>query len=102
MIQETFADVTNEYPSLLENIDAAYKAEDIGALKRAIHKIKPLFGFTGFTSLESQCLQFESACEAAAHWHSLTTEFTLLKNNLLRTRSIIEGEKERLALFNRR
>ena len=102
MIQETFADVTNEYPTLLENIDAAYKAEDIRALKRAIHKIKPLFGFTGFTSLESQCLQFENACEAAADWHSLANEFTLLKNNLLQTRSIIEGEKERLALFNRR
>jgi HPt (histidine-containing phosphotransfer) domain-containing protein len=102
MISDTFTDVMNEYPSLLENIQAAYQAKDIQALKKAVHKIKPLFGFTGFTSMESQCQQFETACETASSLQALATEFTLLKNNLLQTRSIIEEEKERLALFNSR
>jgi len=102
MIEETFTDVVNEYASLLENVTAAYQADDIGALKKAVHKIKPLFGFTGFTSIQSQCLQFENACEATPSLHLLATEFTSLKNSLLQTRSIIEEEKERLALFNSR
>jgi HPt (histidine-containing phosphotransfer) domain-containing protein len=102
MIEETFTDVLNEYASLLENIDAAYQAEDIGALKKAVHKIKPLFGFAGFISIQSQCLDFEDACEATPSLRLLTTGFTALKNSLLQTRSIIEEEKERLALFNSR
>ncbi len=102
MIEETFTDVLGEYASLLENIDAAYQAKDIVALKRAVHKIKPLFGFTGLLSIQSQCLDFEEACETAPSLHVLTTGFTALKNSLLQTRAIIEEEKERLTLFNRR
>ncbi|HEX9513696.1 MAG TPA: Hpt domain-containing protein [Puia sp.] len=100
MIEETFTDVVNEYPSLLENIEAAYLAGDVLALKRAVHKIKPLFGFVGLISIQSQCQHFENACEATPSLPLLTPEFTLLKNSLLQTRLIIEEEKESLALFN--
>jgi len=102
MIEETFADVVNEYPSLMEGIEAAWLSGDVPALKRAVHKIKPLFGFVGLTSIQAQCLHFENACETTPSLPSLTSEFTLLKNTLIQTRSIIEKEKERLALFNSR
>ena len=80
MIGETFADVAKEYPSLLENIDAAWLAGDVAALKRVVHKIKPLFGFVGLTSIQSQCLHFENACEVNPSLHSLTPAFTVLRN----------------------
>lgn len=102
MIAETFADVVQEYPSLLENIDAAYLAGDLPALKRAVHKIKPLFGFVGLTSIQSQCLHFENACEASPSLSLLTPEFTILKNCLVQMKSIIEEEKEKLVFFNSR
>ena len=102
MIEETFADVVNEYPSLLESIEAAWVAGDVASLKRAVHKIKPLFGFVGLTSIQSQCLHFEKACESTPSLAILAPEFTLLKNSLIQTRLIIEEEKERLALFNSR
>jgi HPt (histidine-containing phosphotransfer) domain-containing protein len=102
MIEETFADVVNEYPSLQESIENAWVSGDIASLKRAVHKIKPLFGFVGLTSIQSQCLHFENACESTPSLAVLTPEFTLLKNSLMLTRSIIEEEKERLALFNSR
>ena len=102
MIEETFADVVTEYPSLLDNIDAAYLAGDVIALKRAVHKIKPLFGFVGLIAIQSQCLHFENACEAAPTLPLLMPEFALLKDSLMQTKLIIEEEKERLALFNRR
>lgn len=102
MIEETFADVVSEYPSLLANVDAAYLAGDIPALKRAVHKIKPLFGFVGLTSIQSQCLDFENSCEAHPSLPLLTNEFMLLKNNLLQMKAVIEEEKEKLVLFNSR
>jgi HPt (histidine-containing phosphotransfer) domain-containing protein len=102
MIEETFIDVVNEYPSLLENIEAAWLTGDVIALKRAVHKIKPLFGFVGLTSIQSQCLHFENACESTPSLPLLTPEFTLLKNNLIQTKLIIEEEKARLVLFNSR
>lgn len=102
MIEETFADVVHEYPSLLEHIDAAYLAGDVSALRAAIHKIKPLFGFVGLISLQSQCLHFENTCEVASSVSSLNSEYTTLKNTLVAMKSIIEEEKEKLAFYNSR
>jgi len=102
MIEETFADVVHEYPSLLENMDAAYQFGDVPSLKRAVHKIKPLFGFVGLTTIQSQCLDFENSCEANPPLSLLTNAFILLKNNLLQMKVVIEEEKEKLALFNSR
>jgi len=102
MIEETFADVVSEYPSLLGNMDAAYQAGDVVALKRAVHKIKPLFGFVGLTSIQSQCLDFENSCETNPSLPLLANDYMLLKNNLLRMKVVIEEEKEKLVLFNSR
>jgi hypothetical protein len=100
MIAETFTDVLNEYEALVQNIDSCWLAEDIPALKSAVHKIKPLFGFAGLTSIQSQCLHFENTCLTNPSVYSLVNEFTLLRNSLIKGKSIIEAEKTRLALFN--
>ena len=100
MIAETFTDVLNEYEALVQNIDSCWLAEDIPALKSAVHKIKPLFGFAGLTTIQSQCLHFENTCLTNSSVHSLANDFTRLRNSLIKGKSIIETEKTRLALFN--
>ena len=99
MIEETFTDVLLEYDSFVQKINTCFREEDVTALKSAVHKIKPLFGFVGLTELQSQCLQFENSC-LHADFVKLEDKFTSLKANMLQAKSIIENEKVRLESFN--
>ena len=100
MIEETFADVLNEYDAFVERIITSYHEKDIPALKSAIHKIKPLFGFVGLTGLQTRCLQFENSCLQASD-SQLADTFPPLEDQLLKARAVIEKEQIRLADFNR-
>lgn len=100
MIEETFTDVLNEYQGFVQRIITTYHEKDRQALKSAVHKIKPLFGFVGLTPLQSQCLQFENSCLEAGD-AILETAFSALMEKLTEARSIIEKEKIRLMEFNR-
>src|SRR6202012_5423223 len=91
MIEETFTDVLNEYDGFVERILTSYHENDRPALKSAIHKIKPLFGFVGLTTVQAQCLTFENACLDAPDTQ-LAISFPPLKEQLLSARGIIEIE----------
>src|ERR1700742_686576 len=95
MIEETFADVLREYDGFVERILTSYHENDRQALKSAVHKIKPLFGFVGLTSIQALCLQFENACQDAPD-ATLAASFPQLETELLQARGIIEKEKDRL------
>jgi hypothetical protein len=100
MIGETFADVLSEYSDFVQSVYASYQAKDMPALKGAVHKIKPLFGFVGLLSLQAQCQDFEYACQDR-EWADLAGDFNSLKSNLIQVRALIETEKERLEIFNK-
>ncbi|HXB93999.1 MAG TPA: Hpt domain-containing protein [Puia sp.] len=100
MIEETFADVLHEYDGFVQRIITSYQEKDRPALKSAVHKIKPLFGFVGLTALQSRCLQFENSCLEAAD-APLESSFSALREQLLEARGIIEHERSRLTDFNR-
>ena len=51
-LQEIFATVLNDYESLTDNIEYSYSSGNITALKAAVHKIKPVFGFVGLTAVQ--------------------------------------------------
>jgi hypothetical protein len=99
MIGETFADVLQDYDGFVQKVYSSYEEKDLAALKGAVHKIKPLFGFVGLVAIESQCLRFENTCQSATPTN-LDADFTVLKNSLIQARKIIETEKERLLRFN--
>lgn len=100
MIEETFGDVLREYDAFVERILTSYHENDRAALKSAIHKIKPLFGFVGLTSIQALCLQFENTCLDAPD-AVLAEAFPSLETQLRSARGIIEIEKGRLEEFNR-
>ena len=99
MIEETFADVLNEYDAFVERIITSYHEKDLQALKSAVHKIKPLFGFVGLTTIQASCLEFENSCLQASG-AQLAESFSPLKDQLLKARAVIEKEKIRLTEFN--
>jgi len=99
MIEETFADVLKDYDGFAQVIYSSYQAQDILALKGAVHKIKPLFGFVGLLSVQAQCQDFENACQRA-EFPALAESFNALKITILEARSIIEKDKTRLTAYN--
>jgi hypothetical protein len=99
MIEETFTDVLLEFDDFVAQIYSGYDQGDRVALKSAVHKIKPLFGFVGLLSLQAQCQHFENTCPDADD-PALAVLFTALKGSLFNVRTLIETEKEKLEQFN--
>jgi len=99
-IEEVFETVLKEYQLLYTNITAAYALQDTAALKAAVHKIKPIFGFTGLLLVQQQCQQFENICQSAPTFDSVMNDFGSLKNSLVKSKTLIEDEKKKLEIFN--
>lgn len=100
MIGETFTDVLNEYDEFVRQIVAGFVGGDRVALKSAVHKIKPLFGFVGLLILQAECQEFENNC-LGAEPAALADGFRRLEDKLLNIRQLIETERDRLEEFNR-
>lgn len=99
MIEETFTDVLLEYDGFVQKINSCFLAEDVTALKSAVHKIKPLFGFVGLTDLQALCLRFENACQGV-DCSQLAAGYAALFEKLVQAKSIIAQEQARLVAFN--
>jgi hypothetical protein len=100
MIAETFSDVLQDYDEFVQQILSGYEQGDRIALKSAVHKIKPLFGFIGLLALQAQCQDFENTC-LLADPTALTADFNRMKAGFLSVRPLIEQEKARLEAFNK-
>jgi HPt (histidine-containing phosphotransfer) domain-containing protein len=99
-LQEIFDTVLNDYGSLTDNIEYSYSTGNLAALKAAVHKIKPVFGFVGLTAVQQQCQQFENICTSVNSPDGLAGEFETLKNKLSESKNLIEEEKKKLEIFN--
>lgn len=100
LIEETFTDVAGEYGPMLQNVYLCYRAGDIPALKSAVHKIKPLLGYVGLTTFQSECQKFEDNCQQES-FPSLHDDFARLSSGLATAKNWIEEEKTRLTAYVR-
>ena len=99
-IAEVFETVMADYDQLVQHIMAAYASKDIQALKSAVHKIKPVFGFVGLPAVQQQCQLFETICLSAPSFDRISSDFSSLRNKINSSKSIIEAQKTRLEEFN--
>ena len=99
-LQEIFETVLNDYQSLTDNIEYSYSSGNLAALRSAVHKIKPVFGFVGLTAVQQLCQQFEQTCSTVQSPDQLAGDFETLKNKIFQGKQIIEEEKKKLEVFN--
>src|ERR1700760_2873940 len=78
-LQEVFETVLVDYQSLTDNIEYSYSSGNLSALRSAVHKIKPVFGFVGLTAVQLQCQQFEQICGTVSSPDHLSGDFETLK-----------------------
>jgi hypothetical protein len=77
----------------------AYESSDIPALKRATHKIKPLFGFTGLLHHQEMMARFEHLCESASSTSNITMQYMELIEVIKEGRNILKEDCNRLTEF---
>jgi len=99
-LQEVLDTVMHDYQSLADNIDYQFSSGNLTALKSAVHKIKPVFGFVGLTRVQQLCQEFEQICSSVSTPDQLAGEFETLKNKISQSKQLIEEEKKKLELFN--
>ncbi len=99
-VQEIFDTVLNDYESLTDNIEYSYASGNLAALKAAVHKIKPVFGFVGLTAVQLECQHFETICGTVGSLDILAGDFESLKNRISQSKQVIEEEKKKLEIFN--
>jgi HPt (histidine-containing phosphotransfer) domain-containing protein len=90
----------HDYQSLTDNIEYNYSSGNLNALRSAVHKIKPVFGFVGLTTVQQLCQDFEQICSAASSPDQLSGDFESLKNKISQSKQLIEEEKKKLEIFN--
>jgi HPt (histidine-containing phosphotransfer) domain-containing protein len=99
-LQEVFDAVLQDFQSLTDNIEFSFSSGNTTALRSAVHKIKPVFGFVGLTAVQQLCQDFEKICGSAISSDQLSGEFETLKNKIIQSKQLIEEEKKKLELFN--
>jgi HPt (histidine-containing phosphotransfer) domain-containing protein len=99
-LQEVFSTVLNDYESLTDNIEYSYSSGNLTALRAAVHKIKPVFGFVGLTAVQQECQQFENTCGTVTSPDMLARDFEVLKNKIILSKLVLEEEKKKLEIFN--
>jgi len=99
-LQEVLDTVLHDYQSLTDNIDYNFSSGNLTALRSAVHKIKPVFGFVGLTQVQQLCQEFEQICSSVSTCDQLAGDYESLKNKISQSKQLIEEEKKKLELFN--
>jgi HPt (histidine-containing phosphotransfer) domain-containing protein len=99
-IEEIFSTVLQHFDQDFESVQLAYAGGNLADLKKAIHKIKPTFGFLGLLAIQAQCKQFEDLCQQAADTYEISSRYKEIFNTLADGKSLIEAEQNRLKVFN--
>ena len=99
-IEEIFATTLAHFDADYKSIRIAYESNNLLELKRAIHKIKPTFGFVGLPLVQQICQEFEDICQKANASNELKTEYQQIVITLADSKDLIAREYNKLKEFN--
>jgi hypothetical protein len=106
LYEDDYAYITEVFTTSLETFDEdvarvqeAYDANDLQSLGKAVHKIKPVFGFTGLIQHQEKIVQFEKVCLNAPDTSNIRNEYTAMMDVMSDGKAIMEQELHRLTAF---
>lgn len=99
-VEEVFSITLQHFDQDLEALTLAWDTHNLPDLKKAVHKMKPAFGFLGLLRLQQQCKDFEDLCERVDETDEIKTPYKELMAALTESKSLIETEYRRLKDFN--
>jgi HPt (histidine-containing phosphotransfer) domain-containing protein len=99
-IEEIFQTTLKHFNEDLNSIKNAYQTNNISDLKKAIHKMKPTFGFVGLPLVQNICNEFEDFCQKATSSNDLASEYQQIVVTLAESKELIASEYNKLKEFN--
>jgi HPt (histidine-containing phosphotransfer) domain-containing protein len=100
-IEEIFSITLTQLKPDVAKLPEAFQANDLGALRKLVHKIKPSFGFVGMDATQALCKAFEDSCAEANQMEPLRKPFEELYAELTDSTRIVEEELKKLKEFNK-
>ncbi|HUQ66559.1 MAG TPA: hypothetical protein VM101_10405 [Flavitalea sp.] len=98
-IAEVFSTSLETLKEETGHFTSAFESSDIDSLKKAAHKIKPLFGFTGMLHHQEMMGRFEHLCENTLNTHNITIQYIELTELMKEGKNILKEECNRLTEF---
>ncbi|AEW01503.1 hypothetical protein A4D02_05780 [Niastella koreensis] len=99
-IEEIFQTTLTYFNEDYNSIKNAYETNNISDLKKAIHKMKPTFGFVGLPLVQNICRDFEDICQKATSSNDLSSEYQQIVVTLAESKELIASEYNKLKEFN--
>jgi HPt (histidine-containing phosphotransfer) domain-containing protein len=99
-IEEIFGTTLTHFDKDFKAIEQAFGANNLIELKKAIHKMKPTFGFVGLPLVQQICAAFEDACQKAGAANELKAEYQQIVITLAASKELIATEYNKLKEFN--
>ncbi len=100
-IETMFKTVLDHFDADRSGILANFQQNDLELLRKAVHKIKPTFGFVGMPDVLEKCKAFENKCYHAESITQLEDDYKDLLNTLEDAHQAIINEHNKLVSFNR-
>ena len=98
-ISEVFGTSLESFEDDLLQVEDSFRSSNLSDLKRAVHKIKPVFGFTGLLDHQEKIGLFEQQASMAGNTEAVSHEFDELLKVIRDGKRIIEDEHRRLSDF---
>lgn len=100
-IETMFKTVLDHFDADRSGILANFQQNDLELLRKAVHKIKPTFGFVGMPDVLEKCKAFENKCYEVKSIKDIEVNYKDLLNTLEEAHQVIINEHNKLASFNR-
>jgi len=99
-IEEIFGTTITHFDNDFTAIHTAYDNNNLADLKKAVHKIKPTFGFVGLPTVQQVCNEFEEICQHAMATNELKAQYQQIVTTLAASKDLIASEYRKLKEFN--
>ena len=99
-VEEIFQTTLEHFDGDVGNIDKHLNSGDLPELKRALHKIKPTFGFIGMAGMQERCKHAEDSAASATSIDQVRPEIQQLLIAIGDCKTAIQDDYNRLRLFN--
>lgn len=99
-MEEIFSITLTQLKPDIIHLNSSFEAGDLSALRKAVHKIKPSFGFVGMPVTQESCKQFEDVCATASTIEQVASAYSALSKLLKESVVIIESEYGKFKEYN--
>ena len=100
-IEEIFNITLTHYDEDVDVFATHHHTGNLDGLKRAVHKLKPVFGFVAMPGVEQCCIDFEEKYTRTTDMRELRTDSEKLLHRFKESKKILKEDLQKLSAHNK-